>query len=240
MNLAMRRTRTLLAWTAVLLAISLLLALGVWQIERRAWKHDLIARVDTRVVAEPVAPPGPADWPTVSREGDEYRHVTVAGRFLNDREVTVQAVTELGPGYWVLTPLDTGAFTVLVNRGFVPIDRRDPATRTRGRIEAPTTVTGLLRISEPGGGFLRANDPAAGRWYSRDVAAIAAATGLAAPVAPYFIDADAAPNPGGLPVGGLTVIRFRDSHLSYALTWFAMAAGLAAAAVFVRRRNGRR
>jgi surfeit locus 1 family protein len=85
------------------------------------------------------------------------------------------------------------------------------------------TVTGLLRASEPGGGFLRANDPADGRWYSRDVAAIAEAEGVG-PVAPYFIDAGATPNPRGLPVGGLTVVSFRNTHLAYALTWFALAA----------------
>jgi surfeit locus 1 family protein len=94
----------------------------------------------------------------------------------------------------------------------------------------PVTVVGLVRLSEPRGGFLRANDPAAGRWYSRDVAAIAAARGIAAP-APYFIDADAGANRPGWPVGGLTVIRFPNSHLAYALTWFALAVMAAAGLV---------
>ena len=120
-----------------------------------------------------------------------------------------------------MTPLETPGFTLLVNRGFVPRERRDPATRAAGNTAGPTTVTGLLRMTEPGGGFLRANDPAANRWYSRDVAAIAAARGLGR-TAPYFVDADAAPNPGGLPVGGLTVVKFPDNHLVYALTWFAL------------------
>ncbi|PZQ51288.1 MAG: Surfeit locus 1 family protein [Rhodovulum sulfidophilum] len=234
---SMPRFRSLLLWAAVLGAIALFLGLGVWQVERRAWKHDLIARVDARVAAAPAAAPGPSDWAGLTRDGDEYRHVTLSGRFLDDREVTVQALTEHGGGFWVLTPLASDGFTVLVNRGFVPGDHRDPATRTP--VEGPATVTGLLRITEPGGGFLRSNDPAAGRWYSRDVAAIAAAQGLDGPVAPYFIDADATPNPGGLPLGGLTVIRFPDSHLSYALTWFGMAAGLAALALYARRRGGK-
>jgi len=95
-----------------------------------------------------------------------------------------------------------------------------------------------MRMSEPGGAFLRANDPAAGRWYSRDVAAIAAAQGLG-PVAPYFVDADATENPGGLPVGGLTVIAFPNNHLIYALTWFGMAILLAGALVHVVRSERR-
>jgi len=212
-----------------------LLALGTWQVERRAWKLDLIDRVDRRVAAEPAAPPGPAAWPGVNAADDEYRHVRVAGTFLNDRETQVFASTALGGGYWVVTPLRTDeGMVVLVNRGFVPTEKRDPATRAAGEIAGPVTVTGLLRITEPKGGFLRANDPAAERWYSRDVAAIAAARGLA-DAAPYFIDADAAPNPGGLPVGGLTIIAFPNSHLVYAITWYGLAVMLAGAVFYVVR-----
>lgn len=207
----------------VLLLIALFLALGFWQIDRREWKLDLIAKVEARLAAEPVDAPGPAAWRDITA-GDAYRRVTATGRFLNDRETPVLAVTEYGSGYWILTPLVTPGFTVLVNRGFVPPDRRDPATRET--LEGEVTVTGLLRVTEPDGGFLRANDPASGRWYSRDVPAIAAAEGIE-DAAPYFIDAGAAPNPGGLPIGGLTVVRFRNTHLSYALTWFGLAAGLA-------------
>ena len=82
--------------------------------------------------------------------------------------------------------------------------------------------TGLVRASEPHGGFLRANDAAADRWYSRDIAAIGRARSLGH-LAPVFIDADATPNPGDYPVGGLTVVAFRNAHLAYALTWFALA-----------------
>jgi surfeit locus 1 family protein len=135
----------------------------------------------------------------------------------------VQALTERGAGYWLLTPLRTvTGWTVLVNRGFVPPDRVDPARRRDAQAGGTVTVTGLLRITEPGGGFLRTNDPATDHWFSRDVAAIARARGLSEP-APYFIDADSAANPGGYPVGGLTVIAFPNNHLVYALTWFSLA-----------------
>lgn len=204
-----------------LLVFGVLLALGTWQVERRAWKLDLIARVDARIHAPAAPAPGPAEWPALTTAADEYRHVTAAGSFLQGQDTLVQAVTALGSGFWVLAPFRTeGGFIVLVNRGFVPADRRDPGSRDAGLSQH--RITGLLRVTEPGGGFLRSNDPAADRWYSRDVAAIAKAKRLG-PVAPYFIDADATPNPGGYPVGGLTVVAFRNSHLSYALTWFALA-----------------
>ncbi|WP_343046888.1 SURF1 family protein [Sphingomonas chungangi] len=198
--------------------------LGVWQVHRLAWKRALIAQVDARLAAAPVAAPGLNRWPTLSA-GDAYTRLSVHGRYLAGRTTFTQAVTDLGPGYWVMTPLvsDRG-FTLLVNRGFVP-------QAMKGRpIPAPSgnaTVTGLLRLSEPRGGFLRANDPSVDRWYSRDVAAIAAKRRIG-PAAPYFIDADAATSPGW-PRGGLTVIRFPNNHLQYALTWFAMAAALAGA-----------
>jgi surfeit locus 1 family protein len=122
-----------------------------------------------------------------------------------------------------MTPLRTDeGFTILVNRGFVPPERLTPASRASGQATGHVTVTGLLRISEPKGGFLRTNDPAGGRWYSRDVGAIAGARGLT-DAAPYFIDADATRNPGGWPVGGLTVIAFPNSHLIYAIIWYCLA-----------------
>ena len=155
---------------------------------------------------------------------------------LNRQATLVQAVTDYGAGFWVLTPMKTDAgWTVLVNRGFVPAERRAAATSGPAGV---TTATGLLRITEPKGGFLRSNDPAADRWYSRDVAAIARARRLSH-VAPYFIDADATPNPGGYPIGGLTVIAFPNSHLSYALTWFTMAIlSIVGLVLLLRRERG--
>ena len=185
--------------------------------------------------AAPVPAPGPAAWPAVTEAADAYRHVRVAGRFLDDATTLVQAVTERGGGFWVLTPLVADGFTVLVNRGFVPSDRRDPASWCRPA--GAVAVTGLLRLTEPGGAFLRSNAPAENRWYSRDVAAIASARGLAE-VAPYFVDADASPE-GGLPVGGLTVVAFHNNHLVYALTWFTLAAMMLGAAIYVNAERQR-
>ena len=209
-----------------LLAFCTLVALGWWQLERRAWKLQLIARVEERVHAAPVALPDPSRWPQVTAASDEYRRVRLSGRFLHERETLVQALTELGSGFWVLTPLaQADGRIVLVNRGFVPPERRERASRMAGEPQAEVTVVGLLRITEPAGGFLRRNDAAAGRWYSRDVAAMAAARGLQpSQVAPFFVDAEKDPLAGaGQPVGGLTVISFRNSHMVYALTWFTLA-----------------
>jgi surfeit locus 1 family protein len=190
----------------------LFVALGTWQVKRRAWKLDLIARVEQRVHAPALPAPGPAQWPNVTAAADEYRHVTATGTFLDSSQTLVQAVTDLGAGYWVLTPLrQVDGSVVLINRGFVPADDRGrvrPGASLCTRVVdgstaaavstggdgrpavATSTVTGLLRMTEPRGAFLRHNNPAANQWYSRDVQAIAAARGLSQ-VAPYFIDAEA-------------------------------------------------
>jgi surfeit locus 1 family protein len=237
-------------WTLVTLAAlgtAVLMSLGVWQVERRAWKLALIDRVEKRVHAAPVAAPGPNAWPGVNAENSEYLHVKATGHFIAGRETLVRASTALGPGYWVMAPLQTDqGFVVLVNRGFVPPEKRDPASRAdattggdgasraHGSADAPVTITGLLRMTEPKGAFLHANVPRESRWYSRDVTAIANAQGLAH-AAPYFIDADASSNAGSVPVGGLTVIAFRNSHLVYAITWFTLALMTAALGVRIAR-----
>jgi surfeit locus 1 family protein len=226
-------------WLTVLslIVFVVLIALGIWQVERRAWKLALIDRVEQRVHAPAEPIPGRASWPAITAASDEYRHVSVSGRFLHDRETLVQAVTEEGPGYWVLTPLQRADGTqVLINRGFVPSERREASTRMAGNPDGQVEIAGLLRITEPKGGFLRDNVPQHNRWYSRDVAAIAAARDLQN-VAPFFIDADARSQAAGGPIGGLTVVRFPNNHLIYALTWFALAFMLAGR-LFVTFRGG--
>jgi len=208
------------------LAVVALCALGVWQVQRLFWKEALIAHVNAVVHAPPVAAPDPSAWARVSQD-DVYRHVTVRGHFLNAAEAQVYALSDLGAGYWIMTPLrrDDGTL-VYINRGFVPMDLKAQPAHAAGQTDAEVTVTGLLRLSEAKGWlFSQPNDPAHDLWYRRDLAALAQSRHLGT-VAPYFIDADGTPNPGGWPRGGLTVISFPNSHLVYAITWFSLAAML--------------
>ncbi len=220
--------RRLMLLTGLVLAFFAFTGLGTWQLIRLQWKLDLIDRVNQRVHAPPSPIPAPSEWPTVTAATDEYRHVRLSGTWMLAQSVRVQALTELGNGYWLITPLRLADGTVvLVNRGFVePAYTMPTATSAQSADVAVQTITGLLRISEPGGGFLRRNDPAGQRWYSRDVQAIATAQRLipANRVAPFFVDRDGSDNrPGSYPVGGLTVVSFHNSHLVYALTWYALA-----------------
>ena len=224
-----RRARFSVALCMAVLS-ALLMALGVWQVQRLQWKTALIAQVDARVHAPAAAAPAPSNWTALSRERDEYRHLRLNGRFVDDGATLVQASTVLGPGYWVLTPFrcDDGS-TVLVNRGFVPARAAPPAGQGR------RSITGLLRMSERDKPLLRENDPRTLRWYTRNVQAIAVARGLG-PVAPYFVDQDAALSMvAGAPAGGLTVIVFNNNHLIYAMTWFALSLMAAAGCALIAR-----
>lgn len=245
--------RRLLAVAALLLFV-LFAGLGTWQVLRLQWKLDLIERVDARVHADPVAPPAVAQWPQVSKESDEYRRVRLSGHYLYELTTPVQALSDLGAGFWLLTPLCTEeGHIVLINRGFIPssgdIATRYPARKAGANACAasPGTrvdITGLLRIAEPKSGFLRDNDPVGNRWYAREVGAIAAARGLeGASVAPFFVDAGKGQDPKDAPetaVGGLTVISFPNNHLVYALTWYALALMVAAAVWWIVRHEARR
>ena len=218
-------------------------SLGTWQVYRLDYKLDLIERVQTRVHAEPVSPPTQAEWDLVTRDSHEYLNVKVQGELLPQYTTRVQATTAFGAGHWLMTPLRTpGNEVVWINRGYIPAGEADPMTpqNTRGLFQ----VQGLLRISESGGAYLRKNDPAADRWYSRDVAALSARHKLDS-TAPYFIDAGKPRNlgeeitgfvPKSYPVDGLTVIKFHNSHLVYAFTWYALALMVAGVTYWLNRR----
>lgn len=231
----MARRRFLAFLFLLLAAVSFagFMSLGIWQVKRLAWKEDLIVRVDARVHAEAASAPARADWVTVNEASHEYLHVEVQGEYRPDAVSLVAAATEAGQGYWVMAPLQQpdGSW-VYINQGFVPQSERQAAQAGAFTPEGVLSVSGLLRMSHPGGGVLRDNVPDENRWYSRDVLAMATQKGIA-PVAPFFVDAQA--SGVDLPVGGLTVIQFRNNHLVYAITWFALAFGMVLAAVLVIR-----
>ncbi|HUO55669.1 MAG TPA: SURF1 family protein [Rhodoblastus sp.] len=235
-----RRHLILLVW--VFIGVAALSGLGVWQLRRLAWKEDLLARIATRRDAPPVPLPPPAEWPNLKPQNYDYRHVRLRGIFDHAREsylfrASATGAASGGPGYEVITPLklESGGW-VFVNRGFVPDQLKDPARRSAGEVAGEVEVVGLMRGPESRNQFTPPDEPVKNLWFTRDPAALAAHWGLAA--APFSVDADATPNPGGWPEGGATVMNIPNNHLSYALTWFALAATLlAVAAAFIWRKE---
>lgn len=230
-----RRGRIVLLVVIAGLLITGLTALGSWQIQRLSWKHDLIARVEQNTSAAPIAAPDLNQWQKADKKALEYRAVSVTGHYLNDKEIAVAALTERGSGYWIVTPFqrDNGE-VIYINRGYVTSAKRNPQSRESGQINGETTVTGLLRLTEPKGFFLRQNEPEKNIWHARDIEVFAQKADLKN-VPDYFIDANAEQNRADRPEGGLTVIKFADNHLVYALTWFALAIMVLGMAIFLIR-----
>jgi len=228
----MPRSRGSLVWPAAFtcLAAVILVSLGVWQLHRLALKEGLIAEIEARANAAPQPLPPVAEWPKLPPEDYEYRHAAVIGTFEHGEEALVfrpsGGLAGKQPGYHVLTPLrlKSGGI-VIVNRGFVPLDRKEQSSRLAGLIQGETTVTGLMRQPETRNFFTPADDPAAGTYFTRDPGLIAKHFGLA-DAAPFSIDADATQGPGDWPKGGATERNLSNNHFSYALTWFGLALAL--------------
>ncbi|WP_337955791.1 SURF1 family protein [Fulvimarina manganoxydans] len=226
----MSRGRFLLALSLCIVGITILMGLGTWQVERLYWKETLIERIETRIHGAPIS----LDEAIALRAetGDiDYQPVTLTGRFLNDGERYFLSTYEGQAGWNVFTPLVTPEDRmVFVNRGFVPYELRNPAKRPQSLVEDEVSIKGLAREApeEKPGYFLPDNDPAKDTFFWRDLPAMAEGIALGSDIrlVPFFVDADDTPNPGGLPVGGQTVVTIPNNHLQYAITWYGIGAVL--------------
>jgi surfeit locus 1 family protein len=226
------------------LAFAILLALGSWQLARKGEKEALIAAIEARARGPAVGLPVAAEWPRLDLALLDYQRVWLDGRFRPGGEAHVYGIANdprtraALPGWFVYAPFElAGGGVVLVNRGFVPIDRKDRATRPEPPLGAPVAIEGLVRAPEQRGLFRPADDPVANVFHTRDPAALARA--LQVEAAPFTVD-QATPNPAELPRAGLTRLVFPNRHLEYALTWFGLAAtlvGVWGAFLFGRRRH---
>lgn len=225
-----RRSPKTITVVSALAAFAVLCALGTWQIKRLAWKEALLESIDERM-----AQPEKSIEELIAlqeRTGDvDYVPVTVTGQFLHDREQHFFATHKGLSGYYIYTPLSLAdERIVFVNRGFVPFDRKDPETRIEGQIKGDVTIKGLARntLQEKPSWAVPENEPEQNIYYWKDIDAMAAQSDLPLDpgLLPLFVDADGKANPGGLPVGGVTMINLPNNHLQYAITWFGLATAL--------------
>ena len=238
-----RARRGLIEPTVFALAgIAILVGLGIWQLDRKVWKENLIATVTARLNGTPQDLPPPATWSKLAAADGEYRRVAFSAEFLPGEEALVYSAGSAfrpdvkEPGYWVFAPARlAGGSVVIVDRGYVPPDRKDPASRPpppRGIVD----IVGVMRWPETRGLFTPADDPQHNVWYLRDPESMAEAHKWQA-AAPFYIEQEAPVPDGGLPKPGKLVVNLPDNHLQYAITWFGLALGLAGVyVVFIARR----
>ncbi|MGH6928239.1 MAG: SURF1 family protein, partial [Dongiaceae bacterium] len=192
-------------------ALLVLLGLGTWQVERLQWKEGLIAERTVRTTAAPIALPAAGTQLSAEALADlDYRRATAAGQFRHDREMYLAARTMQGAvGHQVVTPLRRAdGSVVLVNRGWVPDDRRDPAKRAAGQVAGAVTVEGAIRSPGRQHWLQPDNEPEKNRWFWSDLPAMAQHAGVPTErLVPVFLEAGAAANPGGVPIGGQTRVK---------------------------------
>jgi surfeit locus 1 family protein len=226
------RTGVAVPSLAAAIALAILVALGLWQLERKDWKEALISTLEQRLAATAVALPPPARWDTLEAGRDEFLRVAFPAEFQNDKEALVYTSGSSmrsdtsGPGYWVFTPARLGdGRIVMVNRGFVPEGRQNQATRRDGAVSRRVDIIGVLRWPEPPGLFTPAGDPVRNIWFNRDSTTIAAAKNVA-DAAPFYVEMESPVPPGSLPHPGRVLPSLPNNHFQYALTWLGLAAVL--------------
>jgi surfeit locus 1 family protein len=223
------QVKSLAGFTALMLAaFAVLVGLGVWQLKRLAWKEALITRIEARTKAPPITLAEAEELVRTGRDASYYR-VELDGHFHHAKELYLYAVSDGRVGWHVITPLETAdGEMVLVDRGFVPDELKDPTARASGQIDGVVTVKGIARAPDRRTLFVPENEPKANRWFWRDLPAMAQAMfpDGTIEVAPFFLEAEKGPIPGGWPEGGQTRLDIPNNHLQYAITWFLLAAAL--------------
>jgi surfeit locus 1 family protein len=240
-----RRRGIVIPMLFVLVSVAGLICLGTWQLERLQWKEGLIADLESKLSAKPADLPPRERWPKLSAAQDEFRRVAFPAEFLPDQEALVYSSGSslrpdaAGPGYWIFSPARLlGGSVVLVNRGFVPDGKQDPKTRAEGQPKGVVEVVGAMRWPEPRGQFTPADEPAKNLWFARDPASMAAEKHWGM-IAPFYIDQEAPPAPGGLPKVGPLKASLPNNHLQYAVTWYGLALVVLISAIFYLRARRR-
>jgi cytochrome oxidase assembly protein ShyY1 len=216
-----------------LLILALLIGLGVWQLQRRAEKHALVAQLTERLAAAPEMLPSPAQWNALTPAGDEFRRVRFSAVYEQRPDAMVyssgSAIREdiSGPGTWAFMParLPTGE-TIVINTGFVQNTMQDRAQQDRAVARlvtaAPVTLTGYIRFPESAGALTPRENIAKRLWFARDHLAIARGLDWGE-VAPFYIDLETPAPESGIPKPGPLEVHLKDDHLQYAITWFGLA-----------------
>ncbi len=233
------RARSLIGMGVItLIMLATLVGLGVWQLQRRAEKHALIAALTERLATAPVALPAKSEWSALRPERDEFRRVTLVAAPDAKPDARVFAAGSAlrsdisGLGVWDFVPVKLASGeTVVVNRGFVPDGQQASSVLSGADVAQPITLTGYLRFPEKPGAFSAHEDLAKRLWFIRDHLAMAGALQWGE-VAPFYIDLEAPAPPSGVPKPGPLEVHLRDPHLQYAITWFGLAIVVAAASGF--------
>jgi surfeit locus 1 family protein len=232
-------------WLLTVITLGVLVGLGTWQLERKAWKEELISELETKLSAPPTNLPPRERWQSLDASKEEFRHVTFPAELLAGEEALVYSSGSplrpdvSGPGYFVFSPARLlGGSLVVVNRGFVPEGKQDPKTRAEGQPSGIVEISGTMRWPEQRNPFTPKDDPDKSLWFARDPASMSAAKNWGN-VAPFYVDQEGPPARGGFPKVGPLKPTLTNNHLQYAVTWYGLAGVMLITALFFWRSRRR-
>jgi len=216
-------------------ALIVLVFLGSWQVHRLNWKNNIVSEVESKIAMEPILMPSKVD----DIEDLKYRKIIARGEFLHDEEIhlfTGQKKFKGDSGYDILTPmkLENGGY-VLVDRGWVPSDKKEADKRPETLTDGVVTVLAMLHKGEKPGRFTPDNDMEENLWFWIDMDAISKQTGH--DFQNLYLRQLKKDGDSDLPVGGDEKIKHRNDHLQYAVTWYALAIILIVIYFLYRRRS---
>ncbi|MCB1591103.1 MAG: SURF1 family protein [Alphaproteobacteria bacterium] len=220
-------------WASVftLLGAAILLKLGFWQLERMAWKRDLLARLDTVYASHELGPLIMDGRSVLNIE--EFSRGYVEGEYLSVPSILVgPRLVEKKPGFHLYAALRVGGAVVFVNRGWVPLEAKERSQKDRVTAMGTYRVSGLFRVPESPAMFVAGNDPARGIWRQPDPAAFSRDLNLGDAVSPMVLYAEKeeslSEDYSGRLEGAYNPVRvnqrpqFSNNHFQYALFWFSM------------------
>lgn len=189
---------------------AILIWLGTWQVQRLSWKESVLSDINSRILAEPVPVP---EQPSEDAHG--YLPVTASGDLMGDEIHVLASVKRRGAGYRVISVLQMGSRRILIDRGFVPTDRKEEP-----RAASDVTITGNLHWPDEIDSYTPEPDTTRDIWFARDLPAMAQTlnTEPVLIVARDSTETDPAIDP--LPIDTNAI---PNDHLQYAITWFSLA-----------------
>ncbi len=215
---------SLIAWFFFIGGFGLNVTMGTWQVQRLYWKEAMIAQVEEANAQAPLTalPPDDADWHAL-----QFHKVNLHGAWVGNTEFHLAPRYFKGTlGYNIITPLKLAdGRLVLINRGWVPSEKKLIETRPETKVRGVTTVEGLIRYGAERNPFTPKNQPARNIWFGRDVADMATDAKLEH-VAPVMIDQTGMQDVNKLPVPSDGTVKLRNDHLSYIITWYSVALGI--------------
>ena len=211
--------------------VAILLGLMTWQIQRLAWKQALIATLEERLAAAPIALPAAPD-----QAAHEFRRVALTGRFTGAvgahgfaDAAYLTTLRPHGAGYRIVQPFETAeGRLILVDRGYAPVAAKNANGRAALPLPAPQgdiALTGALRWPQDADWFSDAGaGPADNVWLTRSLNSLAPLWGAE----PVLVVAETATAAGPWPVPDPVNVNLPNDHLGYAVTWGGLAAVWAA------------